>query len=163
MNHHHRIISRYLGIAVLLAFVLALGGCVRGKRPFLIVQLCMVDQSDVAKFKLELRAIADLERMQFVDNSANTARDLGNMNYSGEERTNGSQVINIGVDNREGFGMTANNVGLPGYQVAIGFSEGANPTMARRFANVVVSRLEQYWRVYTVPAGQGALPRQGCQ
>jgi hypothetical protein len=62
-----------------------------------------------------------------------------------------------------GMGVTAINVGLPGYQVALGFSGSSDSSLARRFAEDVTKRLEQHWRVETVPAGSGATPKPGCK
>jgi hypothetical protein len=60
--------------------------------------------------------------------------------------------------------VTAGNLGLPGYQVALGFSEGSNPSDAHRFAQMVVSKLEEHWHVEIVPdpAKSGALPMKNC-
>jgi len=61
------------------------------------------------------------------------------------------------------MGVTAGNLGLPGYEVALGFSEGSSGAEAREFANKVVKRLEQHWQVEIVPAGTGAKPMGGCE
>lgn len=138
-------------------------GCTPGKRPFLMVQMCLANDQGVSDFIDELRAIATVEKMDFLDNSANTKRELDAVGYAGDERTRGSPVINIGVQRSDGLGIGAGNLGLPGYQVALGFSAGSSTTEAQAFANRVVSQLEQRWRISFVPAGSGAKPMAGCR
>ena len=71
-------------------------------------------------------------------------------------------MINIGSEGGDGLGLMAGNVGLPGYQVAIGFSEGRDPAAARQLAARTVQRLKVRWTVKTVPEGHGALPLKNC-
>jgi hypothetical protein len=83
---------------------------------------------------------------------------------SGHERADSSLVINIGVLRKDGLGFGVGNLGLPGYQIALGFSEGSgNAAEAREFADRVVKRLEQRWHIDVVPAGQGATPMSDCK
>ena len=60
---------------------------------------------------------------------------------------------------RARWGLTAANIGLPGYQVAIGFSDGPD---AQAFAKRVIDRLKMQWRVETIPSDKGALPLKSC-
>lgn len=133
-----------------------LSGC--GKRPFLIVQVCLGDQQNVAVFKNMMKSIARSEHMEYSDASVTTQKQLtvikSNPNYS---------VINLDVDGEDGVGLGAINVGLSAYEVAIGFAQGTNPKEAQRFADTVVAALKTKWYVYTVPPGQGALPLAACQ
>jgi hypothetical protein len=149
--------------AALGLILLMLLGCAPGKRPFLMVQMCLSDQGGVTTFVEEMRSIATSQRMEFLDNSADTARGLDAVGYTGRERNDGSPVINLGIQQKDGKGAFAGNQGLPGYQVAIGFSEGSKPDEAREFAALVVKRLEQRWPVQVVPDGKGAMPLEGCQ
>jgi len=152
---------RILGALAVLG-VLACG-CTEWKRPFLLEQMCVHDKAGVAQLIEELKAEAASRRMEFVDNSANTKRDLESVSYPGRERADGSPVINVGIKSDDGMGATAINVGLPGYQVALGFSEGSDKLEARRFADEVIKRLEQHWRVEAVPPGSGAMPKPDCK
>jgi hypothetical protein len=70
----------------------------------------------------------------------------------------------MGIDLGHGVGVTVSNLGLPGFQVALGFSEGSRPREAQRFAETVIRKLEARWRVQTVPipAESGARPMSGC-
>ena len=71
--------------------------------------------------------------------------------------------INMGVEGEDGMGLTAGNLSLPGYQVAVGFGDGSDPVRARAFAERVVNRLKTRWDVETVPAGEGAFPLKACE
>ena len=68
----------------------------------------------------------------------------------------------MGVEYKGGMGLTAANLGLPNYQVVVGFSDGPNPVEAHRFADLVIKALEEKWRVEIVPDGRGALPLTNC-
>ncbi len=151
---------------VLTALALAgtLYGCAPGKRPFLIAQVCLRNVQDVTTFTRELQLIAESERVRLIDNSANTQRELQAIGNPHLENTLRRGVINIGVERGHGVGLMASNVGSPGGEVAIGFSEGSNAPEAHRFAQMVVSKLEEHWHVEIVPnpAESGALPMPGC-
>jgi hypothetical protein len=51
--------------------------------------------------------------------------------------------------------MMGGNLGLPTYQVAMGFSDDPNPSQAQQFADIVIKGLRSRWQVETVPAGAG--------
>ena len=152
---------------VLVALALAgfLEGCTAEKRPFLIAQICLASSQDLSDFTRELQSIAQLQRGRFIDRSADTKKGLAAIGYASAERTKGSPVVNMGVDLGQGVGVTVSNLGLPGFQVALGFSEGSQPREAHRFAEAVIERLETRWRVRTVPnpAVSGAHPMPGCE
>ena len=158
--------TRKFHMFVLTALALAgtLYGCAPGKRPFLIAQICLAGSQDLSDFTRELQSIAQAERGRFIDTSADTKRGLGTVGYASAERTKGSPVVNMGIDLGHGVGVTVSNLGLPGFQVALGFSEGSKPREAHRFAEAVIRKLEARWRVQTVPnpAESGALPMPGC-
>lgn len=146
-------------VCALLAVVVA---CTPGKRPFQIVQLCLSDEQNLADFKGELQVIAQSEGMQFLDRSEQTKRELQLLAAKGNVETVTEPVINVTVIRKDGLGVGGGNLGLPGYQVAIGFSEGASPTEARRFAQMVIQKLEKQWTVRMVPPGTGAKPLADC-
>lgn len=145
--------------AVLISLLGMLYGCAPGKRPFLIVQLCLGDERNLAGFTSMMRSIAQSEGMKFVDGSAETKKDLKAI---GAPHQTGP-VINMGFDRDDGVGLMAGDLGSSDYQVAVGFSEGSNPSDAHAFADRVVGRLKTRWHVDTVPAGKGAFPMQTCE
>ena len=74
-------------------------------------------------------------------------------------------VINLAIDGPHGSSVAVGNMSLPGYQVALGFAEGSSLSEAQKFAQMVVSKLEERWRVEFVPdpAKSGALPMADCK
>ena len=147
-----------VGLAILLLL-----GCAPGKHPFLMVQMCLSNERGVTEFFDEMKSIAAANNMVFLDNSGDTIRELKATGYAGHERDGGSPAINFAVERKDGQGASAGNLSLPGYQVAVGFSEGSSPAEAQAFANVVVSRLEKHWKIHVVPRGTGAKPMPGCE
>jgi hypothetical protein len=146
-------------LAVLIALIFALFGCTQGKRGFLIVQLCLNDEKNLAQFTQTLWSIAKSEGMTFIDSSATTEQNLKTI---GAAIDPSAPVINVGVERKDGLGLTAGNMGLPNYQVALGFSAGSNPAEAHKFAETVIKTLESRWHVEVVPPGRGALPLTNC-
>jgi hypothetical protein len=150
------VVARFVAVALLIATV-ALGGCTQGKPPFLMVQLCLRNDQQLADFTHFLQSIAYSEGMTYIDRSGPTEREFAALN-----RPNTAPVINIGLEGSDGVGLGVGNLGLPKYQVAVGFSEGSKPVEARRLAEMVVGQLKARWHVETVPEGRGALPIPNC-
>jgi hypothetical protein len=140
----------------------ALAGCTPGKHPFLMIQICLGDADNLAAFTREMQAIAKNENMKFIDGSDETTADLAVIDAKGGAHDPNGPVIHMAVERGDSMGMSAGNLGLPGYQVALGFSEGSNPNEARMFVKRVVGRLAERWRVETVPPGRGAQPMENC-
>ncbi len=157
-----RRLSSYAGIFILLACVLP--GCAPGKRPFLIAQVCLSTAEEVTTFTRELKSIARSEGVKFIDNSENTQNELHAIGNPHLEKTMTRPIINMGIERGHGIGLIANNVGSPGGEVAIGFSEGWNPPAAHQFAQRVIGELKQHWPIEIVPnpAESGALPMTNC-
>jgi hypothetical protein len=149
------VVARFVALLVVAG---ALVGCTQGKRPFLVVQLCFRDDQELSEFTRFLQSVAHSERMTYIDNSGPTEGDLAVFNAPGRL----APVINLGLEGPDGVGLGAGNVGLPRYQVAVGFSAGSRPTEARRFADTVVQQFKARWHVETVPEGRGALPIPNC-
>jgi len=143
--------------------ITALWGCAQGKRPFEIVQICLNDEQGISVLKQELRLIANSEKMEFIDNSAETEKDLKAVSSPNNDKVMEGPIINVGVLREDGVGLIAGNVGLPGYQAAIGFSEGENPVYARAFARKVVKQLAQHWQIIFVSPEKGAQPLKNCR
>lgn len=150
---------KVLCLAIYVCFV---AGCGSGGHSFLTVQGCLIDQRGTADFENRLRAIALDEHMSFLDDSAEVARQLKDSGYAGNERTNGTSVLQIYLRRDDGVGLTATNIGLPGFEVALGFADGSDPRQARAFANRVLENIGASWMLETVPTGMGAMPRGGC-
>ena len=136
-----------------LAFLTS-SGCV-GKHPFKQVQLCLDDQSNVNLFIQTMKDLSIANGMKFTDRSAETNKELAALNAKPDY-----EVMNISARRNDGVGWAAGNTGLSEFEVSIGFGHAPNLTAAHEFANVAIKSLEQKWRVYDVPQGQGAFP--GC-
>lgn len=147
---------------MILAAAGALSGCAPGKPPFLLAQVCLGSAAEVTAFKQEVQSIARTERMTHVDNSGPTGRDLKAIQADETANIDTERVIDIDISRPDGVGMSAGNLGLPGFQVAVGFSEGLDPGGAREFASRVINRLKNRWRVEIVPNGRGAFGMRDC-
>jgi len=147
---------------VFLASLALLLGCTHGKPSLLTVQLCLNDDQGVSEFMSMMRSIAVAENLKFVDGGAETQRDLNTIGAKMDKLDTPGAVINIGFDRGNRNLMMGGNLGLPTYQVALGFSGDPNPSEAQHFADIVVKRLGARWQVETVPAGTGALPMKTC-
>jgi hypothetical protein len=148
----------------LIALVLTacMSGCRPARDPFLMVQLCVVNEQGLSLFKSELQSIAQLESMKLEDLSQYTKQNLDAVGYSGPERANGGPVVNVQLVRNDGMGIGAVNLGLPAYQIALGFAARSDSPQARDIAKQVVDRLSKRWKVVAVPSGRGALPITDC-
>ena len=156
-------VNHLLAILSIVAIAGVLGACTRGNGPDLLVQVCLRDEQGVAAFKSALRSIATAERMNYIDASATTARDLKVIGATDDRMHTTGGLVHVGIDGHGGVGLTAGNMGLDKYEVAIGFSNGPPDTERRKFSDVVVSELMRQWQVKVVPEGSGALPDENCK
>ena len=140
-----------------------LPGCAPGKRPFLIAQVCLRDPQDLQAFTREMQLIAQSDAARFIDRSADTHNELDTLGHP-REGARTIPVVNMGIERGRGIGLMVSNLGLPGYEVAVGFSEGSNLADARKFAQTVVGKLEERWHVEFVPDPEksGAFPMKNC-
>lgn len=152
----------YCGI-ICAGLSLLLVSCGHTKSAFTTVELCVHDKAGVAELISDLQDIARSNQMEFFDSSAATAKDLSKSGYRGHERADGSQLINVGVLRKDGLFVGGGNLGLPGYQVQLGFTSGSNEAEASRFAKDVIARLRRRWSVTVLPPGTAARPMPGCQ
>lgn len=97
-----------------------------------------------------------------MDGGAETQRDLKAIGSKFDKLDTPGAVINIGLDRGHRNLMMGGNLGLPTYQIALGFSADPNAAEAQQFADIVVNRLSTRWQVETVPVGTGALPMKTC-
>ncbi len=141
-----------------------MSACSDGREgPFLTAQLCVQNRAGMQVLVDDLKVIAKARGMSFKDNSDATKRDLETVGYAARERSDGSPVLNVAVGDGDGLSVGATNLGLPGYQVALGFSEGSDATKTSRFAEEVLAQIGKRWSVERLPQGVGALPQAGCR
>jgi hypothetical protein len=147
MKPYYLRIERTSSLLLSIAVLVFLSACSPGKASFRAVQLDLVDTQGATLFVEEMKLIAIEEKMDFIDGSKDTERGLSTIDYVDRGRTDGSPTIHLAVQRRDGMGVTAVNVSLPGYRLALGFTEGSSGIEAQRFADKVIARLERNWRV----------------
>ena len=133
-------------------------GCAGPQEAFQNVQLCIADERGVLELKRIMRAVAQSKNLEFIDNSARQGENLKAMGADKALGRDASRAIDVHIEGENGMGVTAGNLGLPEYQVALGFTEGTNPSMARVLSNELIKALSQRWHVEVVPLGKGAMP-----
>ena len=153
----------YIFVAGLVLVLGASFGCVSGERPFSSVEVCLGNEKNLSLFTDLMRSIAQTEKMKFVEGSAQTQKELESIGKTIHEVKPTGKVVNLGVEREDGMGLTAGNLGLPKYQVAIGFSEGANSREAHEFADRVIGKLRSRWPVEIVTSGRGAQGMKNCK
>lgn len=144
------------------AAVVALIGCARAQEAFLTVQMCVDDQRGVADLKNVMRTVAQSEGLQFIDNSPQHGADLKNIGGDKALGRDSAYSIDFHIEGESGLGATATNLGLPPYQVGLGFTEGNDPAKARKLANELNRALSQRWDVQKVTLAKGILPMENC-
>ncbi|PWR22053.1 hypothetical protein [Zavarzinia compransoris] len=136
-------------------------GCGEGKRPYAMVHMCVVNDDGVSTFKHVMREIAASEGMEFVDGSARTDKELKIINPDGKYNFINGGIINVGMQGN-GISLSATNLGLLKYQIAIGFSGDAEREQTAEFVQRVVGPLSRHWVVEFVPSDQGVFKMDEC-
>lgn len=150
------ILTRFITM-LLGAFVSA--GCAPAKQSsFLRVQVCLQSAEELSTFKSVINELGQEAGLIFTDGGGRGARQLRAIGAAALVEPH--VLLNLRGD--DGMFVGVGNLGLPKYQVAMGFSEGADSLEARRFAEAVVAELKVRWRVEAVPEGRGALPMENC-
>ena len=142
---------------------LAISGCEKEKdETFLTIQMCLFDKSGVKKFKDIMRAAAKSENLQFIDGSKKTGAELKTIGADALANHDPALAINVGIKGDGGIIVMGGNLGLPPYQVALGFGQGSDPKQAHRLSDRLVHALSQHWSVETVPREKGVFPMTNC-
>lgn len=145
---------------VISALGVCAGACGHGEGPFRQVQFCLASGAGTPQLKQALQQIAREEHMTFTDGSSQTQSDLNHMKDALPSSVVRSFPI-INVDVRRGnVGMGGTNLGLGSNQVVMGF--GPNTPEGRAFADRVIRRLQQRWKLVDVPGDRGAFPLTDC-
>jgi hypothetical protein len=84
------------------------------------------------------------------------------MGVTGQNMHVDGNLVHVGITGDRGIGLTAGNMGLNNYDIAVGFSTGQDASAARAFADRVTARLQQHWLLEVVPDGSGAFPNPEC-
>jgi hypothetical protein len=139
-----------------------LNACGKSQGPFLMGQLCIHDEQGVANFKRLMQSIASDHNMRYIDSSQSTQESLKAMGATGEKMHASGGLIYIGLEAKDGWGLSAGNMGLNNFDVAFGISQSDRPEVASRFADSVLKQLEQQWQVKILPPKTGAFPDPNC-
>lgn len=142
--------------------VILFSSCSKRDETYLTVQMCVHDQEGVKNFKDIMRAAADAENLQFVDGSLETGENLKVMGADKALKRDPALAINVGIKNAGGTFVMGGNLGLPPYQVALGFGAGSDPAKAHQLSDRLVRLLSDKWDVETVPQGKGVFPMNDC-
>lgn len=153
---------KLLAMAFPLVFILQ--GCSRTQEPFLLVQMCLIDQGGVEQFLEIMREVAKAENLKFIDDSLEAAESLRVMGADKALNFDSAFTIHVGIENENKGNMfvLGGNIGLPPYQVAVGFAEGNDAAKAHRLSDRLVKAFSQLWHIETVPQGKGSLPMKSC-
>ncbi|MHA6316624.1 hypothetical protein ACXYN8_03055 [Altererythrobacter sp. CAU 1778] len=140
----------------------ALNGCSRAQQAFEAVQMCVDDQDGVADLKNIMSAVAQSEGLQFIDNSAQQGAELKSVGADKALGRDAAYAIDLYIEGENGLGATAGNLGLPPYQVGVGFTEGDDPIKARKLANNLIRALSKRWDLQRVAKNKGILSSHSC-
>lgn len=154
--------KRFLLVS-LVSTLLLIGGCSRSERPFLIAQVCLHNEGEVDRFVALMRKVAQSNGLEFVDTSSRSQEGLSRIDSAQARIEARRRAVNIGTLGGRGFGFGAGNLGLPGYQVAIGFTAGDNAQEAHKFAAETVRLLRLSWHVETQSGETGVHGMASCK
>lgn len=155
--------SRALSLTLpLCAGIILLSACAKRGETFLTVQMCVHDEGGVTQLKKLMQDAAQAENLQFVDGSRETGKNLEVMGADKALKRDPSLAINVGIKGDGGIYVMGGNLGLPSYQVALGFGTGSDPEKAHRLSERLVRLLSAEWDVETVPQEKGVFPMDGC-
>jgi hypothetical protein len=149
-------------ISITLILVGLLSGCTSGKPAALMVQICLKDDQGVSEFLNLMQSVATSEHMNFVDVSAETQEKLKAIHAKYAKLVTPSSVINVDIESGDRLVVTADNLDLPTYQVAVDFTGGLSPADTQRFVDLLIPQLRAQWQVDAVPVGTHPFAMTSC-
>ncbi len=151
-----------LAVPVSLGVILLTGCAKKVDETYLTVQMCVHDQEGVKQFKSVMRVVAAAENLEFIDGSSEAGKNLKAMGADRALKRDAALAINVGIKGDGGTFVMGGNLGLPPYQVALGFGTGSEPTKARELSKHLVHLLTEKWNVEIVPQGKGVFAMKDC-
>ena len=145
-----------------IAVAFTLSGCARAQQSFQTVQMCVDNQRGVDDLKNLMMMAARSEGLEFIDNSAQQAADLKEIGADKVLKRDAAHAIDFHIEGSNGLGATAGNLGLPTYQVGVGFTEGNDPVKAHKLAEDLVRAMSRRWSVQSISPAEGILPMKSC-
>ena len=151
-------------LCIIVGASILIAGCGAAQRNNRVVQFCLYDTAGINDLRSVMQEFADAQSMPFIDNSAQTQAELQRIGVDSRPLPEGEPLINMGINGPGGLGVTAGNLGLPGYQVALGFTKGTDAAKGKAFADALVRELDQRWELVEVPNPdeRGAFPLPNC-
>lgn len=134
----------------------------RQQEPFKMVQFCLTNSAGADLLSHEMRAAAISEGLKFIDNTMATRRGLAITAQTPAQKRDALWVIDFTIQNDDGMGVTAINMGMTPFDVAVGFGYGSDEKAATAFADRLLERLAKHWRIIAVAPGAGAFPLKEC-
>ena len=147
-------------LSPMIVAAISLIGCSRAQESFETIQMCVGNHRGVAELKNVMMTVAQSEGLQFIDNSAQQGTALKDIGADKALKRDAASVIDFYIEGANGMGVTAGNLGLPPYQVGLGFTEGDDPAKAHRLADQLVRALSQRWDVQRIPPRQRHRPHE---
>jgi hypothetical protein len=156
--------SQYRTLFILPLFLMTccLSNCSGAKESFLTVEMCVVNDAGINQLRKILEITARKEHLQFVDNTADAQHDMTVTSQTNRDLVEAHRLFHVAVQRSDGMGVTATNLGLPKYQVVLGFTDGADHGTAKAFADRMVMVLASQWKITTIPPRKGATPMRNC-
>lgn len=106
----------------------------------------------------EMKAIAHKEHMKFVDGSVQAKRDIEAAGLCHQR----GPIIHFALEHEKEVVLLGGNLGLPGYQIQMGFFENSNSKEAYLLSRRTIKTLKEDWSVSELPFGAGAYPLRNC-
>jgi len=139
-----------------------LDGCGRSQEAFLTVGVCAGDQGGVEQVLETMRATAKSAGLKFIDQSAETRANLENVDANKSLKYGADSLVDAHIEGAGGMGVTASNLGLPPFQIALGFTAGSDSAKGHHLADQLVRALSERWHVQKIPEGEGVRPLKEC-
>ena len=115
--------------------------------------------------KAMLRDVAAANRLPFFDNSRQTESDFNSIAEVQKNTPVAHPTVNVGTVGPAAMGFSAGNFAGAPFQIVIGFSNGHDPSAARKLSDAVVRALSRRWQIHEVPKIEtsGAFPLKDCK
>jgi hypothetical protein len=159
MKKKHRIGLVAVAAALL---VMSLNGCSEGRRPVAMARVCLPKLDDVSQFKTVIQQLGQSYGLEYFDRSDETKKEIQAIGIPNAFPQSNGFVLNLGALRSDGMGVTAGQLGGPGYQVGLGFSAGRSQAETQRFIDAAISDLKRHWVVDVSSGELGVQPMATC-
>ncbi len=148
---------------VLVASVIALGGCVAGREAPLNVELCAVDQGGVTAAIRDLKYIAQLHGLTLIDNSAQTKAELRVADAGRHVKYGIDNLVMIYLQKGNSVKVIASSIGLPKDQILLSFFYENNDRNDQVIAEKIYLYFRSKYKTEKLSAGKEAVGIKSCR